>query len=332
LLIPKSDKVFKVAIVGCGNIAGGYDEAGDGYSVMTHAKAYELEPHTKVVAAMDPDSNRLGKFCEIWSVPTGYSEVDAMMQEQAPDIVSICSPNEHHYAQLKQLVRYRPAAIFCEKPLALSAREAREMISLCRSSDVLLVVNYLRRWDPTLLSFGSRIRSGEFGAVQNGRVYFTKGVFHNASHAVNLLASWLGEGRCEDAWNFKPWGAGDFTASFRLSFSHCREVVFQHCLAENFNFFEIELVCEKAKILFSGGGQSISITLAGPSKLVAGTNGLAAFPEVIPGTLNRALGFVVENMVQALASSQSLVMAADEAATALDLCEQVQLRGSCQSL
>ena len=51
-------EVLSALIIGCGDIAGGYDEAGDERAVRTHAGAYRAHPNFCVTACIDPDDQR----------------------------------------------------------------------------------------------------------------------------------------------------------------------------------------------------------------------------------------------------------------------------------
>ena len=38
-------------------------------------------------------------------------------------------------------------AIFCEKPIALNPKDARQMVSFCKKKNTPLIINHERRWD-----------------------------------------------------------------------------------------------------------------------------------------------------------------------------------------
>ena len=47
--------VLSVLIVGCGDMAGGYDEARECAEILTHAGAYAHHPGFAVAACVDPE-------------------------------------------------------------------------------------------------------------------------------------------------------------------------------------------------------------------------------------------------------------------------------------
>jgi len=322
-----TSSILRVAIIGCGNIAGGYDTHSSKDQILTHAKAFQGNLLTKLIAASDINESRLENFSETWKVANTYLDPEELLSKERVDIVSICSPNEFHFDLLKRVVKFKPKAILCEKPLALSSAEGAEMIRLCNEQKIKLAVNYMRRWDPTLKKMGDRIRANEFGRCQSARVYYTKGVFHNASHAINLLQAWLGHTGRATVWRSEAWGVSDFSASFALPFDGCADVVFQGSSADRFNFFEIELIMEKARLLFPGGGSSVSIFRTEPSKLMPNEKALLPSPEIVPGTLGRAIQYVVDDLVTSIISGTGLAMPAEDANETLKVCEEIKMIG-----
>ena len=72
-LTPASDigsNQQSVLIVGCGKIAGGFDEGRPvGDSPLTHAGAYIRDGRFNIVACVEPDDNRRSEFMAAWDVP-----------------------------------------------------------------------------------------------------------------------------------------------------------------------------------------------------------------------------------------------------------------------
>src|SRR5262249_26146656 len=62
-------------------------------------------------------------------------------------VVSVCTPADARPALVARAVDAGAQAIWAEKPLALSAAAAEELVALCDQAAVLLQVNFLRRFD-----------------------------------------------------------------------------------------------------------------------------------------------------------------------------------------
>ena len=184
---------LRSAIIGCGQVAGGYDERPGANTVNTHAKAYQLEPATELIAITDPDFQRARQFSEYWGKPVIYDDVQKMLAVEQPDIVSICSPTSTHLDILEYCSKSANIkAVWCEKPLATDLNKALEIVSNYEKNGVILAVNYQRRWNAQMLRIKKALQDGELGSIQKIMVYYTKGVINNGSHAIDLILDWLG--------------------------------------------------------------------------------------------------------------------------------------------
>ena len=117
--------LWSVGIIGCGRIAGGWDHPRERGPATTHAQAYHLHPGFELVAAVDPDDGALQRFQRSWGVPHGYRTVEEMQEARPLDVVSVCSPDEHHFAQASYLLAQdvRPRVLLVEKPVCSKADE-----------------------------------------------------------------------------------------------------------------------------------------------------------------------------------------------------------------
>ncbi|MGX5181444.1 Gfo/Idh/MocA family protein, partial [Streptomyces avermitilis] len=70
---------------------------------------------TEIVAAVDIDADAITAFCAEHGIPHAYTDLDRMLQEQRPDLVSICTPPTLHREQTLAALR-AGAWVWCEKP------------------------------------------------------------------------------------------------------------------------------------------------------------------------------------------------------------------------
>jgi predicted dehydrogenase len=186
-------EVLRAAIIGCGFIAGLHDFPKRDKTVRSHAKAYWLEPATRLIAVADRNRDRAREFAARWEVPGVYENVQTLMEADPVDIVSICTPDETHLDVLEEcLVSRRLRAIWCEKPLGTDLARAARLVEACRQQGIILAVNYQRRWDRLVGQVKQALQEGRLGELQTVVVYYGKGVLHNGSHAIDLLLDWLG--------------------------------------------------------------------------------------------------------------------------------------------
>ena len=82
-----------------------------------------------IVAAADPNAERLGEFATRWDVPATYSDYREMLATEQLDIVSICTPTRSHAEVAAAVSASGVKGVFMEKPIARCLREADEMIA-----------------------------------------------------------------------------------------------------------------------------------------------------------------------------------------------------------
>lgn len=314
---------YKVAIIGCGEIAGGYDEKLNDESIYTHAKAYLSHGGFELIAAMDPDKAKLDHFLDTWKVPSGFSDLGSLLQVTSPEVVSICSPNEFHFSQLKLLANFPSIkAVICEKPLALSEEDAISALNLFNANKKLLLVNYLRQWDSLISSLKNRFEKNSFGSPLRGRVLYTKGVFHNASHAINLLETWFGPARDIVGVSVYKLDSTDIIADFSLTFANDVNVFFQSLPAEHYNIFEMEFFTPKSRVRINHN-HDLEIQDRIESKIQNNAFTLSS-TRIEKGTLNFAMPNVISNLYEALRSGTPLKMQPHQATQTISTCEKIK--------
>lgn len=187
------NRKLRAAIIGCGKVAGGYDLQTRPEIIYTHAKAYKLQEVTELVAVADIDFQRAHKFSTDWEVSAAYDDVTTMLSDVQPDIVSICTPDNTHASMLEICLECSSIkAVWSEKPLATDINKAEKIVSAYTEKGIVLAINYQRRWDEKLQNIKRVIQQHELGIIQKVLVFYTKGVCHNGSHAVDLLIDWFG--------------------------------------------------------------------------------------------------------------------------------------------
>ena len=130
-----------------------------------------------VVALCDASLGRLESTVREHPRASCFQSCDELL-ERARDLrlsgLVIATPNACHAPQALAALD-AGLAVFCQKPLALHAREAREMVAAARQADLLLGVDYSYRFTQGAQRLRRRLAQGELG-----RVFSLDTVFHNA--------------------------------------------------------------------------------------------------------------------------------------------------------
>ncbi|WNM33821.1 Gfo/Idh/MocA family oxidoreductase [Streptomyces sp. Li-HN-5-11] len=104
---PLAGRRIRAAVIGTGAIARG--------SHLPALARLAEEGETEVVAAVDIDAAAVEEFCAQNGVPHAYTDLERMLREQRPDLVTICTPPTLHREQTVAALR-AGAWVWCEKP------------------------------------------------------------------------------------------------------------------------------------------------------------------------------------------------------------------------
>lgn len=113
---------------------------------------------------------------EAASCAPGAAVVDSLdaLLEMELDALVIATPSAGHSTQAVRALE-RGLAVFCQKPLGRSAREAQLVVDAARAADRLLSVDFSYRYTEGIQKIYQVVNSGEIG-----QVYAADLVFHNA--------------------------------------------------------------------------------------------------------------------------------------------------------
>jgi predicted dehydrogenase len=292
---------FGVILAGLGQIGMGYDKALDPARFVTaHARAFSQHPEFHLVAGVDANPALREEF-EAGYGCTSYPSIDSALAARAADIVVIALPTPLHDAALEQtLAHSKPLAVLCEKPLAYDVDGAARMVDRCAERGVSLYVNYMRRSDPGVVEVKRRLDAGLITTPVKGRVWYTKGWLHNASHFFNVLEYWLGPLKSFKVLQTRQ-AADENLADLDawVSFEH-GEIAFLAAWQEAFSHFEIELFSPSGRLRYGSDTRHINWQSTKADERFAGYTTLSAETEEIPTARERYQLQVAEQLALAL--------------------------------
>ena len=94
-----------------------------------------------------------------------YRDLDAALADPGVDVIHVTSPNQFHYPQVKAILAAGKHVI-CEKPLAVTSDESRELVSIAEASDRISAVNFNIRFYPLNQHARRMVADGELGDVR----------------------------------------------------------------------------------------------------------------------------------------------------------------------
>jgi len=326
-------QAYKVLIIGCGNMAGGYDllQPEDALP-LGHAKAFSKHGGFEVTACVEPDAAKCAAFQKRWHVPTRFATLqDAGLDAGQFDVISICSPTSVHANHIESALALKPKLIFCEKPITASLKNTQHAVQACADQQVFLAVNYSRRWSPQVVQLKAELAEGYWGAVRSVSAIYNKGILNNGSHMLDLLFCLFGPLRIvsvgqaiDDFFSDDP----SVDATLRTEQGFPIQLNVAH--AQDYALFEMQIVTEKGVISMEDGGARWRFRHAKPSKQLTGYCFLNYGDWVEPQG-SYALAGAVANIFETLQNGAPLASSGSNALQAQNWCEQIKQMALAQA-
>jgi predicted dehydrogenase len=318
--------VYKVLIIGCGNMAGGYDLLQpDDALPLGHAKAFAKHGGFAVSACVEPDAAKRADFQQRWQVPAGFASVQEVAAAGGQfDVISICSPTHVHAADIQSALVLKPKLIFCEKPVTPNLQESQRAVQACADQQVLLAVNYSRRWSPQVAQLKAELADGHWGAVRSVSAVYNKGILNNGSHMIDLLLALFGPLHIVSVGQaVADFLSDDPTIDATLRTQHGLPIQLNVAHAQDYALFEMQIVTEKGVISMEDGGACWRFRHAKPSEQLEGYWFLNSGEWVNPQGSYAVTG-AVANIFEALHHGAPLSSTGSNALQAQALCEQMK--------
>ena len=151
--MPSESGKVRIGIIGVGGFAN------------THMEQFSKLDNVEVVAAMRRNPKALSEFQEKWNIPNGFTNHHEMLKMDDLDAIDIITPTGSH----KQLALDAIAAgkhVLCDKPLALTATDCKEMLDAAEKAGIIHSTNFNQRGN-TMIGRIKRYLDDDFV----GRIY-----------------------------------------------------------------------------------------------------------------------------------------------------------------
>jgi predicted dehydrogenase len=140
---------LRVAVVG----TGGWGEQ--------HARVFADRTDTELCAVVGRDPGRTAARATAYGARP-YTDVDAMLDAEQPDLVTVSLPNEGHFAPTLHLIR-RGVPLLVEKPLVFDLAEADTLLAEAAERDLFFGINLNHRYAEPVQRLRAAIEAGELG-------------------------------------------------------------------------------------------------------------------------------------------------------------------------
>ena len=308
--------MVSAAVVGLGRIGLGYDLESSPEQVFSHTKSILVHPAFELVGGVDPDPVRRREF-EQFSSARAYATIEDLTSEIRPDVLAVAVPTSEHLRTVERIVEiFSPRLLLIEKPVTGNVSNAERIGALAEKSNILLMVNYMRRFEPRHREFAARFKREEYGKALAGTIYYSKGLYNSCSHYLSLCIEWFG----------RPDGIisipGPLDQDPDLDFV-MRYGAFSICVQagreDNYSIGEIDLLFEKARVRFSGFCERIELYTVVEDPAFRGLHRLRTEPLLVEPEMSRYQYHVYEAVFRAL--DEGRACGYDNALDTLRVCE-----------
>ena len=156
-----SDPAVRFAILGFGH-----------HAAKRLAPAFAASEQAVLIGAWRRDGSALARNCSDLGIPHAFRSREELCASPEIDAVFITSPDAMHKADAL-LAFANGKAVLCEKPLAMNARDAEEMVEAAHRAGVLFGVAQNFRWNRTVEWMRDQIHAGAIGEPQLAHAQFS---------------------------------------------------------------------------------------------------------------------------------------------------------------
>ncbi|MES2847331.1 MAG: Gfo/Idh/MocA family oxidoreductase [Pseudomonadota bacterium] len=188
---------------------------GASFARAAYLPALAHVPGVEVVAIASGRLESARSAADAFGVPHAYDDWQAMLADHAFDLVCIATPTNLHAAQTLGALA-AGAHVLCEKPTAMNAAEAAQMLQAAEAAGRIHMIDHELRFNPNRAHIARMIAEGDLGQIRHVNIANIgnswanpssrpKGDWWsladqgggrlgaNGSHQVDLLRWWLGD-------------------------------------------------------------------------------------------------------------------------------------------
>lgn len=137
---------------------------GYGHWGPNHARIFNGQPDSRVVAIADRDEGRLQAAQDLIPFVSTMRDHRALLDHPEVDAVVIATPLMTHYSLVKEALQ-ADKDILVEKPICYTAREAQDLCDLAEQADRVLMCGHIFLFNAGIVRLREYIQDGTLGQV-----------------------------------------------------------------------------------------------------------------------------------------------------------------------
>jgi predicted dehydrogenase len=246
-----------IALIGCGNIAGGDWPLTPPLTHMAAIQAVGMN----VSDVFDIDLEKSKQFAKKWGIQTTHSSLESLLPKKF-DLIVIATPPTERLKLLKNIFATKASLnLVIEKPISYDLAETLEIEQLISSHKACVWVPYIRSWVPGIEKWKQKNHSGELGDFLGGSAIYTKGLHNNGQHLISLLLEFTPEptsvsvsGKVEDE------RVEDPSFHFQLNYADGKQLQVTAIDHRVLSHIEVNLFYSNGRLRINESGRIISWT------------------------------------------------------------------------
>jgi len=137
---------------------------GTGFMGRVHSEAIRRLGHVEVAAIADATQDLAERFARQIGVERATGDYRSLLDDPEIEAVHVCTPNALHFPISKDFM-LAGKHVLCEKPLAVSSAEARELVEIATTQKVANCLNHNLRYYPVVQHIRRIRENGELGEI-----------------------------------------------------------------------------------------------------------------------------------------------------------------------
>lgn len=144
---------------------------GAGFARTTQIPGFKNCKDAQIVAIASARPAHAEEVAREFDIPHVEADWRAIMTRYDVDLVSIVTPVVTH-CEMVLAALHRGKAVLCEKPMAMNAVEAKQMLEKSREAGALTLIDHELRFLPGRIRMRELIRDGAIGKVRHAALVF----------------------------------------------------------------------------------------------------------------------------------------------------------------
>nr|WP_309100254.1 Gfo/Idh/MocA family oxidoreductase [Fredinandcohnia onubensis] len=128
-------------------------------------QGFNANKHTTVTAVVDKEKRRAVEMAKKLGGINWYDNHKDMLANEELDLVYVAVPPKYHHALTMDVID-KGIHILCEKPLANSVEEAKEMLEKAEQAGIIHAMNFPLNYSTSANSFDRLIKEGYIGKLR----------------------------------------------------------------------------------------------------------------------------------------------------------------------